>query len=229
MKAFTSKKELSSKNKLLKSAETLFASKGYREVSVREIAARAGVNSALVGYYFGGKQELFNEVYRLHAAPLANQRIKRLAEITAKSRKPSLEEILKAWIVPWLQIGTDLPDKASNVRFMANLSGERWEHTKKASPYTQRPHAVVLKALRGCLPYLSEETLLWRLHFITGAIAFGLRIPDPLRAYSKGRCDPADMEALFMQIFPFAASGFTAPEPEENHSGSYPLKLIHSR
>jgi AcrR family transcriptional regulator len=216
MKTSMSKKELSSNLKLLKSAETLFASKGFREVSVREIAAHAGVNSALVGYYFRGKQGLFNEVYRLHAAPLAHQRIKRLAEITSRGGPPSLEDVLRAWIVPWLQIGTDIPDKASHVRFMANLSGERWERTNKASPYAQRAHTVFLVALRRCLPDLSEETLLWRLHFITGAIAFGLRIPGPLRAFSKGRCDPADMEALFTQIFPFAVRGFTAPEPGQD-------------
>src|SRR5512146_3207483 len=84
----------SSKEKLLKSAEILFAAKGFREVSVREIASHAGVNSALVGYYFRGKQALFNEVYRTHAAPLAQERMKRLGEITANGRKPSLEEIL---------------------------------------------------------------------------------------------------------------------------------------
>jgi AcrR family transcriptional regulator len=213
MKISIQRKTSSTRSKLLKSAETLFASKGFREVSVREIAAHAGVNSALVGYYFTGKQGLFNEVYRSHAAPLARQRLQRLAVVTAKGGKPTLEDVLKAWIMPWLQIGTDIADKASHVRFMANLSSERWVHEKKASPFTQRANTAFIKALCGCLPYLSEETALWRLHFITGAIAFGLRMPGPLRAFSKGRCDPADMEALFTQILPFAMSGFPAPEP----------------
>jgi AcrR family transcriptional regulator len=61
------KSKLSSREKLLKAAEALFATKGFKEVSVREIAACANVNSALVGYYFGGKQALFNEIYQAHA------------------------------------------------------------------------------------------------------------------------------------------------------------------
>ncbi len=205
---------LNSRDKLLKSAETLFAAKGFREVSVREIAAHAGVNSALVGYYFRGKQALFNEVYRTHAAPLSQERIRRLAAVTRGNRKPSLKEVLEAWIAPWLQVGTELQDRAFHVRFTANLSTERWEHTQKASPFTQRLHTAFLHALQHCLPSLSRETLCWRLNFLMGAITHGLRIPGPLRAYSKGRCNPEDMEMLFAQILPFVAGGFSAPEPE---------------
>jgi AcrR family transcriptional regulator len=206
--------DLSSRDKLLKSAETLFAAKGFREVSVREIAAHAGMNSALVGYYFRSKQALFNEVYRSHAAPLAMERMERLATLTGKKRKPPVEEILKAWIMPWLRIGTDVRDRALHVRITANLSGERWEHTTKAFPLTQRAHEVFVDALHARLPFLSRETLLWRLHFIMGAIAFGLRMPGPLRAFSKGRCDPTDLEMLFAQIVPFAVRGFAAREPD---------------
>jgi AcrR family transcriptional regulator len=205
--------DLSSREKLLKSAETLFAQKGYREVSVREIAAHAGVNSALVGYYFRGKQSLFDEVYRSHAAPLAQERIQLLAAVTGKKRKPSLEEVLKAWITPWLRIGTGLQDNALQVRFEANLSGERWANTNKAFPLTQRANKVFVDALHECLPFLSRETLHWRLHFIMGAITFGLRVPGPLLTFSKGRCDPGNLEMLFAHILPFAVCGFSAPEP----------------
>lgn len=204
---------LSSRDKLLKSAEELFAEKGFREVSVREIAAHAGVNSALVGYYFRGKQALFNEVYRTHAAPLAQERIRRLSEITGKKRKPTLEDLMRAWITPWLQVGTDL-DKPFHVRFTANLSGDRWENTNKAFPLTQRANKLFVEALHKCMPHLSKETLQWRLHFIVGAITFGLRVPGPLLAFSKGRCNPGDLDMLFAHILPFAVAGFAATEPD---------------
>jgi AcrR family transcriptional regulator len=211
--ANTHESGLGSRDKLLKSAEKLFAAKGFREVSVREIAMHAGVNSALVGYYFRGKQALFNEVYRAHAAPLAQERMKRLSAVTAGNRKPSVEEVLKAWLLPWLQVGDDRHEGALHVRFTANLSGERWEHTKKASPFVQRTHNAFISVFHQCLPHLSRETLIWRLHFVMGAIAFGIRVPGPLRAFSKGRCDPGDFETILAQILPYAVTGFCAPEP----------------
>ncbi|WP_162527186.1 TetR/AcrR family transcriptional regulator [Sphingomonas solaris] len=43
---------------ILRAAQRLFAAKGYTTTGVREIAAEAGVNSALVRRYFGSKEGL---------------------------------------------------------------------------------------------------------------------------------------------------------------------------
>jgi AcrR family transcriptional regulator len=47
---------------LLAAATKRFAREGYDSVSLREIAADAGVDVSLVSRYFGGKEELFAEV-----------------------------------------------------------------------------------------------------------------------------------------------------------------------
>ncbi|WP_433760082.1 TetR family transcriptional regulator [Nocardia sp. CA-135398] len=44
---------------ILAAAQQLFAERGYERATVREIAARAGVNQALLFRYFGNKDELF--------------------------------------------------------------------------------------------------------------------------------------------------------------------------
>jgi AcrR family transcriptional regulator len=44
---------------ILDTARTCFAERGFEGATIREIAARAGVNPALVLYYFGSKQRLF--------------------------------------------------------------------------------------------------------------------------------------------------------------------------
>lgn len=46
------------RDSILRSAQKLFAEKGYTTVGVREIAADAGVNSTLVRRYFGSKEGL---------------------------------------------------------------------------------------------------------------------------------------------------------------------------
>ncbi|MBP2474152.1 AcrR family transcriptional regulator [Crossiella equi] len=47
---------------LLRAAAELFAERGFERTTVRDIAARAGVNQALLFRYCGSKEELFREV-----------------------------------------------------------------------------------------------------------------------------------------------------------------------
>ncbi|MGD8401693.1 MAG: CerR family C-terminal domain-containing protein [Bacillota bacterium] len=51
--------ENDARTKLLQAALPLFATKGFKAVSVKEIAREAGVNSALISYYFGSKDGLY--------------------------------------------------------------------------------------------------------------------------------------------------------------------------
>jgi AcrR family transcriptional regulator len=192
---------------------TLFAEKGFREVTVREIAARAGVNSALVGYYFKSKRELFDAVYRSYSEPLARERMKRLALLMDNNRTPTVEDVLRAWLLPLLGTRDDPAQSADYVRFTANVAIERWKYTKKAARFTRQSHDAFIDALHRCLPHVSREVLMWRFHFLVGSIAFGVRVPDPLRAYSNGRCDPSDLGATLEQVLPFAVGGFQFPEP----------------
>jgi AcrR family transcriptional regulator len=57
----------------MQAAETLFAEQGFKGTSVRDIAETAGINLAMVSYYFGSKEKLFeamfeyrSDVFKLH-------------------------------------------------------------------------------------------------------------------------------------------------------------------
>ena len=52
-------KEDEQKQKLMAAAQMLMREKSYRSITIREVGAAAGVNSAMVNYYFGGKEALF--------------------------------------------------------------------------------------------------------------------------------------------------------------------------
>jgi AcrR family transcriptional regulator len=47
------------RNEIVATARRLFAESGYEKTSVRDIAAAAGVDPALIRHYFGSKAELF--------------------------------------------------------------------------------------------------------------------------------------------------------------------------
>jgi AcrR family transcriptional regulator len=53
-----------SRERILEEAGKLFARDGFDGVTIRRIAARAGVNLAAVNYHFGGKKGLYHEVMR---------------------------------------------------------------------------------------------------------------------------------------------------------------------
>ncbi len=48
---------------ILKKAEQLFAEKGYDGTTVRDIAETAGVNLAMISYYFGSKEKLMESLF----------------------------------------------------------------------------------------------------------------------------------------------------------------------
>lgn len=53
---------MTKKEVIIESAIKLFSTKGFEGTSVREIAADAGVNVAMINYYFGSKEKLFEKV-----------------------------------------------------------------------------------------------------------------------------------------------------------------------
>lgn len=60
---------LATRMAILEAARVIFAREGFDNAGVREIAARAGVNLALISRYFGGKEGLFRAVLIQTAGP----------------------------------------------------------------------------------------------------------------------------------------------------------------
>lgn len=52
------------KAKIAAAAEELFASRGYDGTVVRDIARKAGVNGAMIHYYFGSKEALYQAILK---------------------------------------------------------------------------------------------------------------------------------------------------------------------
>jgi AcrR family transcriptional regulator len=59
----------STEKKILESAKVIFAEKGFQASTMKDIASHAGVNKALLNYYFRSKEKLFNAVFTLIFEP----------------------------------------------------------------------------------------------------------------------------------------------------------------
>lgn len=77
---------------LQNAALDLFAEQNYSTVTIKDIAAATGINSALIYYYFGSKEELFLKVVE-NAVETA---FKKFEDVTADAQSP--EQIIASWI-----------------------------------------------------------------------------------------------------------------------------------
>jgi AcrR family transcriptional regulator len=109
------------RERLLEAAGAVFAARGYRGATLREIARRAGTNLAAANYHFGSKQRLYREVARSHFQRLQ----RRLAESGALAEPEALAALSPA------QLGDLL---RARVRTMLETLLDR-----------ENPHATLMK------------------------------------------------------------------------------------
>ena len=65
-------KSLATQERILDAAEELFAQHGLYGVTIREVARHAGVDTALLHYYFGTKNGIFDAVLLRRAEPFGH-------------------------------------------------------------------------------------------------------------------------------------------------------------
>ena len=88
------------KEQILEKAELLFAEHGFEGTSIRTLAKEAEVNIAMVSYYFGSKEKLFQALVEYRASYLWGK----LKALNEQSLNPiqRLEELIKAYVERFL-------------------------------------------------------------------------------------------------------------------------------
>jgi AcrR family transcriptional regulator len=97
------------KERILDTAERLFAERGFEATSIRDITSAAGVNLASINYHFRTKQELIAAVFLRRVGPINQRRLELLAEIEQKAgpKPPTVEALIEAMIRPAAATGFD--------------------------------------------------------------------------------------------------------------------------
>lgn len=91
---------------LLKAARELFAQRDFKAASVREIAAAARVNPAMVHYHFGDKDGLYRAMLQETLGPVL-QKVQELTEGGGRESQASIHDALEAVMTmlarePWV-------------------------------------------------------------------------------------------------------------------------------
>jgi len=91
------------RKKLLDAARDLFPRYGYRGVSSRQIGAAAGVNFAMIRYYFGGKPGLYREMLQGVLQP-ARSTLEAMKSVDSLPKLANVfEHMTRSWAAnPWV-------------------------------------------------------------------------------------------------------------------------------
>ncbi len=211
--------------RILGAAEALFMERGFAATSLRMITAQAKVNLAAVNYHFGSKESLIREVFDRRLAPLNRARIQYLdrLEMAVADRTLTVERIIEAIVMPALDMSRDtLAGGAGSLRLLGRAYSEPADSMREFLPLHYREVAVRFKdAFARALPQVPETELVWRMHFLFGAIAYAMVGNDSLQLVGSSKIETAaDAEAIVQRLIPFLTTAMSAPLPKLSETES---------
>ncbi len=197
---------------LLDAAEAQFSENGFHGTTTRAIAAGAGVNAALLHYYFGSKEQLFETVVERRAGEINGRRRALLGELLAQTAAPSLEALLEAFLRPTIEFGHDTTrDGQRYARLLVHVAAGTDERSRRLTAQNYNGIAQEFIALfTGAVPGLAQKDAV-RGYLFAVSIALSLmgrtgRATD----LSAGACRDDDVNQAIEEAKIFAAAGIRA-------------------
>jgi len=209
---------------ILTAAEDLFSTNGFNAVSVRDIAQAAGANPGSVTYHFKTKDGLLLEIYRRHCGPMNRRRSELLAAAKrVRDLQDRLEAIVRAYVLPAFSSGSDLAGGGARfTRLRAVMSAEGNEVARK-----------IIDAIHDSLPQIPRKDIVWRSHFLLGALYYTLVTPERVSRLSRGAADGADAGNAIEQLVRATVASLQAPaldQPEASRRRSQaPAKTLQAK
>src|SRR6201988_1408552 len=203
---------------ILAAAEELFSTNGFNAVSVRDIAQAAGANPGSVTYHFKTKDGLLLEIYRRHCGPMNLRRSELLAAARrVRDLQDRLEAIVRAYVLPAFTSGSDLAGGGTRfTRLRAVMSAEGNEVVRKiiAQTFDDTSHAFI-DAIHESLPHISRTEIVWRGHFLLGALYYTLVQPERVSRLSRGEADGSDAADAIERLVRATVASLQPPAFEE--------------
>ena len=209
--------EIDTRVRILDAAELLLTEQGFEATTLRRITGAAGVNLAAVNYHFGSKEALIQEVFRRRLTWLNQQRLKELDRLEAEAGgaplKPS--RILEVFFGVALKMAAE--SEGGGRTFMRLLGRTYTKPSEFVRGFLAEEYAAVIArfkaALIKALPGVPAEEILWRFHFMLGAVSYAISGADALHIVGEGALDDGDAEALYARLMSFMLGGLRAPLP----------------
>ena len=198
------------KTKILDAAENLFADRGIDGVSIRSIISLAGVNLGAIHYHFGSKESLVKEVFNRRIGQVNDERLRLLDDclINAGDNVPDLRVVLRAFIAPPLRLLLQPERGHIFMKVCGRAYGEANEHLKGMFVTLFREvFATFSLAIYKALPNVPKEEVIWRFHFVIGAMIHTMLHGETLKQFCPDIKDTLDVEENIERLIYFSVSG----------------------
>ncbi len=85
------------KEQIIETATDLFAANGFDGTSIRDISGTAGVNIAMVNYYFGSKEKLFTNIIETKIS-ITHERLLEIASDSSLDEMKKMEAVVELYV-----------------------------------------------------------------------------------------------------------------------------------
>ncbi len=211
---------------ILLAAEKLFAQRGYHAVSIRQIADEAAVPLALVGYYYGLKQDLFYSIFA-HWNITIEERLQALQRVVNDPISAStLPRIIEAFLDPVLRLRASPEGEYYALLVARELAHLQDETDRVLRAYFDPMAHAFIDAMALAMPHATRAQMAWGYQFALGALLHHISDTRVARL-SKGANLPSDPAASPM-LLNFIVGGLRSafPAPQVAHfAGKQPTNL----
>jgi AcrR family transcriptional regulator len=194
---------------ILDAAEGLFSRHGFYGVTVRQVASEAGVDTALIHYYFGAKRELFDSVFARRAEILNAARAEALnAYAETHKGRMTPEGVIEAFVGPLIERALTNDEGWKNYfRLVALVNNTpAWGGETMHRFFDPLVHQLI-DTLKAALPDAELRDLYWSYQFLTGAMMLTLSETGRIDQLSDGLCRSNDLDAVRARLYAWCAAG----------------------
>lgn len=208
------------RDRILLAAEELFSKDGFSGVSLRKITGEAGVDLALIKYYFGSKEGLFGEVLSRRVDKMSLQRLESLAKTDiVEGSADTVRSLLSLFLAPMLGNSPQEMEDLRNYRLLIALvtNSKTWQDEVFKQHYD--PIAVkFIDALAKTLPEVSWVDICWAFSFFLGSVVNVVAETGRIDRLSNGKCRSTDLHEACRQLIQYSVGAFVglAAAPERN-------------
>ena len=184
---------------ILDAAEGLFSRNGFHGVTVRQVAAEAGVDTALIHYYFFARRAEILNTARLEAMATYQ---------AAHAGGLDVEGIIAAFIGPLIDLSVTGDEGWKNYfRLVALVNNTPAWGGETMSRFFDPVVRRLIEVLKAAMPKAEERDLYWCYQFLTGAMMLTLSETGRIDHLSGDLCRSNDLEAVRARLYAWCAAG----------------------